>query len=43
MNRPADAKVAFKKFEAEMTKQGIPYSTLWLDERGAVERLGRLP
>ena len=43
MNRPADAKVAFKKFEAEMTGQGIPYSTLWLDERGVVERLGRLP
>ena len=43
MNRPADAKAAFKKFEAEMVRQGVSYSGFWLDERGALERLRKLP
>jgi tetratricopeptide (TPR) repeat protein len=42
MGRLADAKTAFQKFEAEMVRQGTPYSSFWLDERGAIERLRKL-
>lgn len=43
MNRHAEAKAAFKIFEQAMARQGVSYASFWLDERGAIERLRKLP
>jgi hypothetical protein len=43
MNRLSEAKADFARFQQEMTQQGVSYSSFWLDERGAIERLRKLP
>jgi tetratricopeptide (TPR) repeat protein len=42
MNRLAEAKAEFARFEKEMQRQGNSYASFWLDERGAIERLRKL-